>query len=124
MSKKLNLTQGKWYTNLLGEIIGLIESKCAMDFKDSYRFRNSISESNCQIKTLLPILRDVDAILPNDREDVYLILKNLFNNGRWDKSFYELVDKITHHFEMNFTCEFCGIYRAIKPKCNKCDREF
>ena len=22
-----------------------------------------------------------------------------------------------------FTCEFCGIYKAYKPKCNKCEKE-
>ena len=23
----------------------------------------------------------------------------------------------------NYTCNYCGIYEAIKPKCNKCDIE-
>lgn len=23
----------------------------------------------------------------------------------------------------DFTCEFCGIYTASKPRCNKCERE-
>ena len=22
-----------------------------------------------------------------------------------------------------FTCEFCGVYKACKPKCNKCEKE-
>jgi hypothetical protein len=24
----------------------------------------------------------------------------------------------------DYTCEFCGVYSANKPKCNKCEEEF
>jgi hypothetical protein len=25
--------------------------------------------------------------------------------------------------ENDYTCEFCGLYSASKPKCNKCEKE-
>jgi len=102
----------------------MVERRRELDFKDSYTYRNVLSQLDHQIKTFLPVLRDYESIFPGDRKEVYQTIKNLFDSGRWNNDFYQLKDDVTKCFEMNFTCEFCGIYRAIEPKCNKCDREF
>jgi len=28
-----------------------------------------------------------------------------------------------HPGDIEFTCEFCGIYTASEPRCNKCEKE-
>ena len=46
-----------------------------------------------------------------------------------DSNFQKLVfDDVSEYTERNaenieFTCEFCGVYTASKPRCNKCERE-
>ena len=42
-----------------------------------------------------------------------------FNDLRRSKGIDELKNKLTH----NYNCEFCGIYRAKKQRCNKCENE-
>jgi hypothetical protein len=45
---------------------------------------------------------------------------------KWDSRSYgcvypEDIKNIDH--EKQFVCEFCGIYKASKPRCNKCEEE-
>jgi len=118
------LTQGKWYTNLLIQIVEVERYRRELDIKDSYTFRHISSDLDNEIKALLPILRDVDAVIPTDRKDVYEIIKELFNQGQWEKEFRELRNDITKCYEHNFTCEFCGVYRAFEARCNECNQKF
>lgn len=105
MSKKLNLPNNRWYTELLKIVINTEQLRRNLDWRDSYRFRDTLATLEDQLKKLLPIFKDIGNVPMDHRNIIHQEINKLFNHGRWGKEWYELKNEIVGLYELPISDE-------------------
>ena len=77
------LPEGKWFATIAKTLHTKAERRRELDFKDSYRYRNIISDLEYDIIFCLDLLGDSESIPQELHPIIIQIIESSFRFGRW-----------------------------------------